>query len=75
MHRDMQKEPAQFFFVEPMECKPVESLPDPGGDWQHEIKFDGYRAIAVKQRGGVDLYSRNRNSFNTDYPEVVDCNS
>ena len=67
----MQKEPARLFFVEPMECKPVDSLPDNEG-WQYEIKFDGYRAIATKQRGEVDVYSRRGNSFNADYPEIAE---
>ena len=67
----MQKEPAQLFFVEPMECRPVEKLPE-GHEWQYEIKFDGYRAIAIKQRGEVQLFSRRGKSFNSAYPEIVD---
>ena len=34
-------------FIEPMQAKPVAELP-PGEQWTFEIKFDGYRCIAVK---------------------------
>jgi bifunctional non-homologous end joining protein LigD len=33
-------------FIEPMRCKAVTTLPD-DGRWRFEIKFDGYRCIAV----------------------------
>jgi len=32
-------------FVEPMKAKLIGSMPS--GDWIYEIKFDGYRAMAV----------------------------
>jgi len=32
-----------------------------------EVKFDGYRAIAVKSGGKLNLFSRRRNSFNSQY--------
>lgn len=67
----MQKMDRELFFVEPMDCKSVESLPS-GEDWQYEIKFDGYRAIAIKQRGEIQLFSRRGNSFNSAYPEIVE---
>lgn len=41
-------------------------------DWVYEIKWDGYRAIAEVDGNGVKLYSRNGNSFNNSYPEIVD---
>ena len=62
--------PRELFFVPPMDCKAVESLPQ-DHDWQYEIKFDGYRAIALKQRGEVVLFSRRGNSFTDAYPEIV----
>ncbi len=52
-----------------MECLAVAKLPD-GAEWVYEIKLDGYRAIAVKSAGGINLYSRRRNSFNRQYPLV-----
>ncbi len=41
-------------------------------DWVFEIKWDGYRAVAEVDHGDVALYSRNGNSFISDYPEIVD---
>src|SRR3954464_8460733 len=67
----MQKMPAALRFVPPMECKTVARIPE-GADWQYELKLDGYRAIAVKQSGELMLYSRYGNSFNADFPSVVD---
>jgi bifunctional non-homologous end joining protein LigD len=39
-------------FVDPMKAKLVEAMPN-GGDWIYEIKFDGYRALAL--RGGSEV--------------------
>jgi ATP-dependent DNA ligase len=36
-------------FIEPMECAPVTKLLN-GPQLVYEIKFDGYRAIAVKSK-------------------------
>ena len=44
-------------FIEPMECLPVEKIPE-GELWTYELKLDGYRLVAVKTGGKVTLYSR-----------------
>ena len=66
----MQKE---LPFIAPMECKSVKDLAqlDRGGDWQFEIKFDGYRCVAVKIRNDVKLFSRNERAFR-QFPNLVD---
>ena len=54
-----------------MECLAVPKLPD-GPKWLYEIKLDGYRAIAVKSSGKLNLFSRRRNSFNRQYSLVFE---
>jgi bifunctional non-homologous end joining protein LigD len=48
----------------------TERLPE-GPDWQHELKLDGFRALAIKRSGRVHLRSRNDNDFSTRYPGIV----
>jgi bifunctional non-homologous end joining protein LigD len=57
-------------FVEPMLLLPASKLPE-GTVWIYELKLDGYRAIAFKSNGGVQLRSRNDNDFNRKYPAVA----
>ena len=54
-----------------MECLAVSKLPN-GSDWVYEVKLDGYRALAVKSEGKLNLFSRRRNSFNTQYKLVFE---
>ncbi len=43
---------------------------EPG--WLYEIKWDGYRAVAMINKGKVNLISRNNKSFNHKFYPVVD---
>ncbi len=46
-------------FVAPQLARVAASVPV-GTEWRHELKFDGYRLIAVKRDGDVTLYTRNQ---------------
>src|SRR5260221_6818694 len=48
----------------------TERLPD-GEDWLYEVKFDGYRALAIKSGGKVRLRSRNDNDFAVRYGSIA----
>lgn len=58
-------------FIEPMLAKPVSNLPE-GDDWAYEVKFDGYRALAFKNRQAVHLLSRNEKDFAGKFPEIAE---
>src|SRR3954466_4487381 len=58
-------------FIEPMRCRLVPKLPS-GDGWVYEIKWDGYRAIGVKDGSKCRLYSRNGKSFAADFPNLIE---
>src|SRR5665213_1067045 len=43
----------------------------PTGRWLCEIKYDGYRAVAILNGGGAELWSRTHKSMSADYPEII----
>jgi bifunctional non-homologous end joining protein LigD len=69
--REVSALPAQpAGYIEPMQPEVVSKLPS-GPGWQYEVKWDGYRAVAVKEGEQVILYSRNRNDLTKRYRSVV----
>src|SRR5262252_1112386 len=46
------------------------SLPD-GAGWSYEVKWDGYRAQAIKQGSVVSLASRNLKNITRQFPDVA----
>ena len=57
-------------FVEPMLLLRSAELPDDEG-WLKEIKLDGYRCLAIKTGGKVEIRSRNDNDFSERYPAIT----
>ena len=53
----------------PMEARSEEELPS-GPGWQYEPKWDGFRCLAFKDDGRVDLLSRNQRPLNRYFPEL-----
>ena len=53
-----------------MKATVVEALPD-GDDWIYEVKWDGYRALAIKHGDSVRLLSLKNRSLSADFPDVV----
>jgi bifunctional non-homologous end joining protein LigD len=54
----------------PMLATPAATLPVVPA-WTYEVKWDGYRAIAIKDGKRVRLVSRNQKDLTRDYPQVV----
>src|SRR4051794_32763983 len=42
-----------------------------GDEWVHEVKFDGYRALAYVRGGECKLVSRNDNDLTGRFPDVA----
>jgi bifunctional non-homologous end joining protein LigD len=56
-------------FVEPMKAQLVDSIRP--GDWIYEIKFDGYRALALRGGHETRILSRNQKDLGKKFPEIT----
>ncbi|WP_322597003.1 RNA ligase family protein [Bradyrhizobium sp. SEMIA] len=54
-------------------CLPTaaNSVPD-GPDWIHEVKYDGYRLMVVRQNDRVRLLTRNGHDWTKRYPLIIE---
>jgi bifunctional non-homologous end joining protein LigD len=57
-------------FIAPQLATLVDA-PPPGPNWLHEIKFDGYRIIAVIHRGRARLFTRNQLDWTERYRRIA----
>jgi hypothetical protein len=57
-------------FVTPMAAQVVKALPE-GDEWLYEVKWDGYRALLIKDGRQVQVRSRNDKDLTRMYPTVV----
>ena len=57
-------------FVTPMAAQVVKRLPE-GDDWIYELKFDGYRALIIKDKQRVELRSRKNKDLTGMYPGIA----
>src|SRR5688572_14923031 len=53
-----------------MAAQVVQRLPE-GDDWMYEVKFDGYRALLLKNGPAVQIRSRNDKDLTRAYPEIA----
>ena len=71
MKTDLRQLPkARLEFIKPMLAKPGAQVPA-GPNWLYELKLDGYRTLALKQRGVVTLFSRRGNVMNLHFPTIA----
>src|SRR5688572_25090889 len=57
-------------FVPPMAARLVQVLPE-GEEWLYEVKFDGYRALLLKDGAQFEIRSRNDKDLTRTYPSVA----
>jgi len=57
-------------FIEPCLPRPAKQ-PPAGQGWIHEIKHEGFRIIARRADGGVQLLTRKGNNFSNRFPQII----
>jgi bifunctional non-homologous end joining protein LigD len=59
-------DPAEF----PLSFAKIAEQPFDGADWLFELKYDGVRALALRDRGRPRLFGRNQREMTHRYPEL-----
>jgi len=54
----------------PMEALSVDTIPE-GKNWQYEPKWDGFRCLAFRDGGQVELQSKSGQTLTRYFPEIV----
>jgi ATP-dependent DNA ligase len=57
-------------FIEPCLPRPAKQ-PPAGVGWIHEIKHDGFRIMARRADGRVQLLTRKGNDFSSRFPQII----
>ena len=57
-------------FLTPMAALAVKKLPE-GDEWLYELKWDGYRALLIKDGEDVEIRSRNDKDLTAMYPGIA----
>ena len=60
-----------FTFINPMLLRRSQDLPR-GDQWLYELKFDGFRGLAIKNGDDVQLLSRQQKYLTKRFTRIVD---
>ena len=55
----------------PFALAKLNDQPPEGGEWLYEIKYDGVRALAIRDGGSVRIFGRSGLEATANYPEIV----
>lgn len=58
-------------FIPPQLPKLITQVPEEGGDWIHEMKYDGYRIQCHLQNGIGLFYTRNGLNWSNSFPHLL----
>jgi bifunctional non-homologous end joining protein LigD len=58
-------------YIKPMLLQLVTKRPE-GEQWLYEVKWDGYRGVAVMQNAEAQLWSGNQRDFGKRFASIVD---
>lgn len=56
--------------IEPMETRQVPKIPE-GAEWSYEPKWDGFRCVAFREAGDIELQSKSGETLTRYFPEIV----
>ena len=70
-HRNPAPSREEAAFVTPQLARVSSSVPA-GKEWWHELKFDGYRLIAVKKLGKITLFTRSKIDWTEKFGDLAE---